>query len=65
MAPSGGPESKWKGGILMKMERRDFLKTGAVALGAASLGTMAGGVIQKSAVAEAAEAPDYKVYALK
>jgi len=49
----------------MKMERRDFLKTGAVALGAASLGTMAGGVIQKSAVAEAAEAPDYKVYALK
>jgi len=49
----------------MEMERRDFLKTGAVALGAASLGAMAAGVIQKSAVAEAAEAPDYKVYALK
>ena len=49
----------------MEMERRDFLKTGAVALGAASLGAMAGGVLQKSAVAEAAEGPDYKVYALK
>lgn len=49
----------------MELKRRDLLKTGAVTLSAASLGLLAGGVGKKESVAEAAEAPDYKIYALK
>jgi glyoxylase-like metal-dependent hydrolase (beta-lactamase superfamily II) len=49
----------------MEVKRREFLKTGVATLGAASLGMMAAGVVGKKDVAEAADAPDYKIYALK
>lgn len=49
----------------MEVKRRDFLKTGAATLGAASLSVMAAGVVGKRGVAEAADAPAYKLFALK
>ena len=49
----------------MEIKRREFLKSGVATLGAASLGMMAAGVVGRKNVAEAAEAPDYKIYALK
>ncbi|HMK52046.1 MAG TPA: hypothetical protein VK551_06025, partial [Thermodesulfobacteriota bacterium] len=49
----------------MEIKRREFLKSGAATLGAASLGLMAAGVARKKSVAEAADAPEYKIYALK
>ena len=47
-----------------EIKRREFLKTGAATLGAASLGMMAAGMGRKG-VAEAADAPEYKIFALK
>ena len=49
----------------MEVKRREFLKSGVATLGAASLGMMAAGVTGKKSVAEAADVPDYKIYALK
>jgi len=49
----------------MEIKRREFLKSGVATLGAASLGLMAAGVAGKKSVAEAADAPEYKIYALK
>lgn len=49
----------------MEVKRREFLKTGAATLGAASLGMMAAGVVGKKGVAEAADVPQYKLFALK
>ena len=48
----------------MQVKRREFLKTGAATLGAASLGMMTAGIGRKG-VAEAADAPEYKIFALK
>jgi glyoxylase-like metal-dependent hydrolase (beta-lactamase superfamily II) len=48
-----------------EIKRREFLKTGAATLGAASLGMMAAGVAGRKGVAEAADAPEYKIFALK
>jgi glyoxylase-like metal-dependent hydrolase (beta-lactamase superfamily II) len=49
----------------MGVDRREFLKGGVATLGAASLGLMAAGVAGKRSVAEATDAPEYKIYALK
>ena len=49
----------------MEVKRREFLRTGVATLGAASLGMMAAGVAGRKDVAEAADAPEYKIYALK
>ena len=49
----------------MEVKRRELLKAGVVTLAAASMGVIATGVTGKRNVAEAADAPDYKIYALK
>ena len=49
----------------MEVKRREFLKSGVATLGAASLGVMAAGVVGRKNVSEAADVPDYKIYALK
>jgi glyoxylase-like metal-dependent hydrolase (beta-lactamase superfamily II) len=47
----------------MKMDRRDLLKAGMVTLGAASIGAVAAQTGIKAA--QAADAPDYKIFSLK
>jgi glyoxylase-like metal-dependent hydrolase (beta-lactamase superfamily II) len=47
------------------MKRRDFLKTGVAALGAATVGSAAKTLASGTATAHAADAPEYKIYALK
>lgn len=47
------------------MKRRDFLKTGVAALGAASVGMAAKTLSAGTGTAHAADAPEYNIYALK
>ena len=49
----------------MEVKRRELLKAGVVTLAAASVGVIATGVTGKKDVAEAADSPDYKIFALK
>jgi len=50
----------------MEMNRRDFLKSGAIALGAAAVVEGVSSIVQKGPVAHAAgPAPQYEIYALK
>jgi len=47
------------------MKRRDFLKTGVAALSAATVGSAAKTFVSGTTTAHAADAPEYKIYALK
>lgn len=49
----------------MKMKRRDFLKAGMIAMGAATTVALGEKAISQSALAAEKEAPDHKLFALK